>query len=208
MNDTPTQPSAEAKAAAEEMDHHRYREDRAAVVQRLLDTTTADLRQQLAAVTRERENWRADYLRVNNIRAKLDDDLAEARERLAERGGQLTEANRIVVELRKRAEKAEAKLWQETEYVIRYRAELSRATEAHAAEVARLTKRLCKTCNGHGEIGGPIGQTPESLDFVNIPCPDCNTDSLRKTLEEINLRVKSRDGKAFHEIERIIGDIL
>lgn len=33
----------------------------------------------------------------------------------------------------------------------------------------------CQTCNGHGLIGGSMGQTPESFEQVTLPCPDCNT---------------------------------
>ena len=32
---------------------------------------------------------------------------------------------------------------------------------------------VCGTCNDHGMIGGPVGQTAESLDFITEVCPDC-----------------------------------
>ncbi len=32
----------------------------------------------------------------------------------------------------------------------------------------------CPTCNGHGMVGGHVGQTPEQFDYVSEPCPDCS----------------------------------
>lgn len=31
----------------------------------------------------------------------------------------------------------------------------------------------CSTCSGRGQVGGHLGQTPESFDYVTEPCPDC-----------------------------------
>jgi hypothetical protein len=31
----------------------------------------------------------------------------------------------------------------------------------------------CQTCGGRGEIGGHVGQTAETFDYVTEPCPDC-----------------------------------
>ena len=39
----------------------------------------------------------------------------------------------------------------------------------------RLAQGECLTCHGRGEIGGPVGQTPESFDYVTEPCPECAT---------------------------------
>ena len=38
----------------------------------------------------------------------------------------------------------------------------------------------CATCDGRGEIGGHVGQTPESFDFVTEPCPECSTSEQPK----------------------------
>lgn len=35
---------------------------------------------------------------------------------------------------------------------------------------------VCETCNGRGEIGGWVGQTPESAGWDSVPCPDCERD--------------------------------
>jgi hypothetical protein len=64
-------------------------------------------------------------------------------------------------------------------------AELTRWMCARDAETAyeRLTTALaaaqaasggeCQTCGGRGEIGGHVGQTAETFDYVTEPCPDC-----------------------------------
>jgi hypothetical protein len=31
----------------------------------------------------------------------------------------------------------------------------------------------CSNCNGRGEVGGPVGQTAETFDYVTEPCPEC-----------------------------------
>jgi len=43
------------------------------------------------------------------------------------------------------------------------------AVLAHAA-----TLTTCTRCEGHGIIGGVTGQTPESMDFWEADCPDCD----------------------------------
>lgn len=43
------------------------------------------------------------------------------------------------------------------------------AVLAHAA-----TLTTCTRCEGHGIIGGVTGQTPESMDFWEAGCPDCD----------------------------------
>ncbi|MFA7819354.1 hypothetical protein [Aeromonas dhakensis] len=43
------------------------------------------------------------------------------------------------------------------------------AVLAHAA-----TLTTCTRCEGHGMIGGVTGQTPESMDFWEAECPDCD----------------------------------
>lgn len=47
---------------------------------------------------------------------------------------------------------------------------------AHSAEGAKAAQP-CKTCNGVGMVGGHVGQTPESFDYVSEPCPDCTPPS-------------------------------
>lgn len=44
-------------------------------------------------------------------------------------------------------------------------------SEEHAIAVPEPA--ACATCGGRGEVGGPIGQTPEQFDYVTEPCPDC-----------------------------------
>ncbi|MDM5138498.1 zinc finger-like domain-containing protein [Aeromonas bestiarum] len=46
------------------------------------------------------------------------------------------------------------------------------ADPAILASAATLT--TCATCSGHGMIGGVTGQTPESMDFWETGCPDCD----------------------------------
>lgn len=46
------------------------------------------------------------------------------------------------------------------------------ADPAVLASAATLT--TCATCSGHGMIGGVTGQTPESMDFWEAGCPDCD----------------------------------
>lgn len=43
------------------------------------------------------------------------------------------------------------------------------AVLAHSA-----TMTTCSRCKGHGMIGGVTGQTPESMDFWEAGCPDCD----------------------------------
>ncbi len=40
--------------------------------------------------------------------------------------------------------------------------------------IASVKGLKCETCNGRGEVGGHVGQTPESFDYVTEPCPDCS----------------------------------
>ncbi|WP_205125028.1 DUF3850 domain-containing protein [Aeromonas sobria] len=37
-----------------------------------------------------------------------------------------------------------------------------------------VTLTTCSRCKGHGMIGGVTGQTPESMDFWEAECPDCD----------------------------------
>lgn len=46
------------------------------------------------------------------------------------------------------------------------------ADPAVLASAATLT--TCATCSGHGMIGGVTGQAPESMDFWEAGCPDCD----------------------------------
>ncbi|ENC6660104.1 zinc finger-like domain-containing protein [Aeromonas hydrophila] len=46
------------------------------------------------------------------------------------------------------------------------------AESAVLAHAATLT--TCTRCQGHGMIGGVTGQTPESMDFWEAGCPDCD----------------------------------
>lgn len=46
------------------------------------------------------------------------------------------------------------------------------ADPAVLASAATLT--TCATCSGHGMIGGVTRQTPESMDFWEAGCPDCD----------------------------------
>lgn len=46
------------------------------------------------------------------------------------------------------------------------------ADPAILASAATLT--TCTRCEGHGMIGGVTGQTPESMDFWEAGCPDCD----------------------------------
>lgn len=36
----------------------------------------------------------------------------------------------------------------------------------------------CERCGGRGEIGGPVGQTPESFEWVTEACPDCTPEAI------------------------------
>ena len=44
-----------------------------------------------------------------------------------------------------------------------------------ALEQALTQQRACATCGGRGEIGGHVGQTAETFDYVTEPCPECTT---------------------------------
>lgn len=46
----------------------------------------------------------------------------------------------------------------------------------------------CATCDGRGEIGGHVGQTPESFDFVTEPCPECSTPEQPKPAGDAEIR--------------------
>lgn len=59
---------------------------------------------------------------------------------------------------------------------------------AHAA-----TLTTCTRCEGHGMIGGATGQTPESMDFWEAGCPDCD--------ERGKVKVKARSITEGQELE-------
>lgn len=42
------------------------------------------------------------------------------------------------------------------------------------AAIAAAPQAVCQTCNGRGEVGGHVGQTPEQFDYVTEPCQDCS----------------------------------
>ena len=50
------------------------------------------------------------------------------------------------------------------------------------ARVAELEARICRTCDGHGMIGGPSYSQP---DEGGEPCPDCDAFILRKQAEAV-----------------------
>ena len=50
------------------------------------------------------------------------------------------------------------------------------------ARIAELEARICRTCDGHGMIGGPSYSQP---DEGGEPCPDCDAFILRKQAEAV-----------------------
>ena len=66
------------------------------------------------------------------------------------------------------------------------------------ARVAELEARICRTCDGHGMIGGPSYSQP---DEGGEPCPDCDAFIFRKQAEAVQA---SRQGVG-GDSESIIG---
>lgn len=78
---------------------------------------------------------------------------------------------------------------------------------AHPAILASAsTLATCATCSGYGMVGGVTGQTPESMDFWEAGCPDCDgrgkvkvntrtiTETIRTAPERIWLQVGDQSG--------------
>ena len=60
--------------------------------------------------------------------------------------------------------------------------------------------RVCKTCNGRGEIGGWVGQTAESGGYESEPCPECSRTVEALTADRDNWRSRAAERNA--ECER------
>lgn len=73
-------------------------------------------------------------------------------------------------------------------------------------EQALTQKRACATCGGRGEIGGHVGQTAETFDYVTEPCPECTTpqpsaDAVREVQDGMVMVQK-------HDLEWIVAHVL
>lgn len=75
------------------------------------------------------------------------------------------------------------------------------AVLAHSA-----TMTTCSRCKGHGMIGGVTGHTPESMDFWEAGCPDCdgrgkvkvNTRTITETISTAPKRIWLQVGDQSH----------
>jgi hypothetical protein len=84
-----------------------------------------------------------------------------------------------------------------------------------ALEQALTQQRVCATCGGRGEIGGHVGQTAETFDYVTEPCPECTTpqpsaDAVRELVEALQvaeLALRERGLRACGEYKQIAAAI-
>jgi hypothetical protein len=59
----------------------------------------------------------------------------------------------------------------------------------------------CTTCEDHGVIGYTTGQTPESFEQGEAPCPDCLPDLTWEAQGEANQYMLFKDGKWFAAVQ-------
>lgn len=93
-------------------------------------------------------------------------DLNEIADRYASKVQPEPVNQQTLAALKRLLHKAYKQNWQDN-----YPSEVERAEAAIAA--AEAAQPVCHTCKGRGVIGGHVGQTPESFDYVTEDCPDC-----------------------------------